>query len=184
MGEIRNRIKKNYFFKEVVIINRTTKLIIAIIIALLLLICCISIDYSINPKSNITYNNTTIKNHDMVKINETYYVGMNKTGKAVKNETVKVESDLPIVSITAKPSCGCNYRNPGKYKYKWYKTSFINHCPKCGKWGTLRNVYKPTAKYEYELTCDMRLGGCDADYCGVCGKDKFSWSHYYITLAE
>ena len=108
----------------------------------------------------------------MVKINGTYYVGMNKTGKAVKNETVKVEPDLPIVSIIAKPSCGCNYRNPGKYKYKRYKTSFINHCPKCGKWGTLRNVYKPTAKYEYELTCDMRLGGCDADYCGVCGKDR------------
>lgn len=163
--------------------KKIKKLIIGIIIMIIILLVCVHIDNAtdITSSANNTTSNLTLQE---MKINETYYVNMNKTGKAVKNETVKAEPDLPIVSITAKPSCGCNYLKPGKYKYKWYTTSFINHCPKCGKWGTLRNIYKPTAKYEYELTCDMRLGGCDADYCGVCGKDKFSWSHYYITLAE
>ena len=163
--------------------KKIKKLIIGIIIMIIILLVCVHIDNATDITSSANKTTSNLTPQEM-KINETYYVSMNKTGKAVKNETVKAEPDLPIVSITAKPSCGCNYRNSGKYKYKWYTTSFINHCPKCGKWGTLRNMYKPTAKYEYELTCDMRLGGCDADYCGVCGKDKFSWSHYYITLAE
>lgn len=162
------------------------KIIMPAIIILMLLACIIAIDQAANPESsNKGYSNMTVKNQDMIKYNGVYYTdGINKTGKAVKNETVKIKPSVETVSITAKPSCGCNYREPGRYKYKWYTTSFINYCPKCHKYGTLRNVYKPTAKYEYELTCDMRLGGCDADYCGVCGKDKFSWSHCYIQLAE
>ena len=163
--------------------KKQRKLIMGIIAALLILCCCIAIDYSINPQSNGTYNNTTVE-QNIIEYNNTYYADVNETGKAVMNETVAVKPVADTVTITSKPSCGCNYREPGKYKYKWYTRTFINHCPKCGKWGTLRNVYKPTAKYEYELTCDRRLGGCDADYCGVCGKDKFSWSHYYIVLAE
>ena len=167
-----------------VITDNIKKLLTGIIIMIIILLVCVHVDNATDQKIISSANNTNSNlTPQKMKINETYYVGVSD-GKAVKNETVKVKSDLPTVTIKAKPSCGCNYRNPGKYKYRWYTTSFINHCPKCGKWGTLRNVYKPTAKYEYELTCDMRLGGCDADYCGVCGKDKFSWSHYYITLAE
>ena len=159
---------------------RTKKLIIGIIIMLMILCYCISIDYSTNPTTTQTFNNTSVSNQKIIQDDGVYYVGMDQSGEVVKNETVTINKPLPTTSITAKPSCGCNYREPSKYKYKWYTCTFVNHCPKCGKWGTLRNVYKPTAKYEYELTCDMRLGGCDADYCAVCGKDKFVWSSYRI----
>ena len=155
------------------------------LVLLLIILCCgIGLAYSVNVTSNNNYSNTSVDNGDVVMINGTYYIGMNKTGKAVKNETVTIKKTVDIVPITAKPSCGCNYRHPDQYKYKWYTKSFINYCPKCHKYGTLRNVYKPTARYEYELTCDMKLGGCDADYCGVCGKDKFSWSNARITLVS
>lgn len=160
------------------------KLAFVILAILVFSVCCASTDYSANPTSNKSFNNTSVGDHSVVEDNGKYYVDMNKTGMAFKNETVIVEKSVDTMSIVAKPSCGCNYREPHKYKYKWYERTFVNYCPKCGKHGTLRNVHKPTARYEYELTCDMKLGGCDADYCGVCGKDKFRWSHYYIKLVD
>ncbi len=161
------------------------KIIIGSLVIVLFVLCCISAVYSIEiVNDNKYYNNTSVKNNDTIKYNGTYYIEMNNTGKAIKNETVKLKPIYDTVTITAKPSCGCNYRHPNKYKYKWYTKTFVNYCPKCHKYGTLRNVHKSTAKYEYELTCDMRLGGCDADYCGVCGKDKFSWSNYRIQLVN
>lgn len=53
---------------------------------------------------------------------------------------------------------------------------FVNHllisnCPACGKSGTLTD--NPKGVYEGEITCSMSKGGCDADYCGYCGGDKW-----------
>lgn len=66
--------------------------------------------------------------------------------------------------MTAKPSCRSCY----KMKYKWYNKSFINYCPHCKRYNTLRK--NPKRVYEREYTCSR----CGADYCGVCGHDKHS----------
>ena len=67
------------------------KIIMPAIIILMLLACIIAIDQAANPESsNKGYSNMTVKNQDMIKYNGVYYTdGINKTGKAVKNETVK-----------------------------------------------------------------------------------------------
>lgn len=148
-----------------------------ILLILIIFLLGITVDYAANDTVSVESENTRL-NTSGTLIDGEYYVLPNSSGKAVKdNKTHTVKQKINIVDIVAKPSCGCNYREPNKYKYKWYNSSFIDYCPKCGHYNVLKNVYKPTAKYEYELTCTH----CDADYCGVCGKDKFSWSHYYIT---
>ena len=160
--------------------TNTKKLLNAIFIVLLLLCVCISIDYAANdtiianenmtvdPKINAT--NATI-------INGTYYSVEKDHGVAKLNKVVTEKPKLPLVSIVSKPSCGC------RYSYTWHKRTFINYCPHCHKYNTLRNVHKWPARHEQELTCDTRLGGCGADYCGCCGKEKYSWSRVYLRKA-
>ena len=67
------------------------------------------------------------------------------------------------------PSCGCCAGTA----YKRYTKTWKNYCPNCGKTGTLTD--NPKKVYEGEITCSMKKGGCDADYCGYCGGDK--WGH-------
>lgn len=83
---------------------------------------------------------------------------------------IEKKPQKPIITITARPSCGC------RYSYKWRTNSFINYCPHCRHYGVLYNAYKWQAKHEQELTCKR----CGADYCGQCGKEKYSWSRYYL----
>lgn len=89
-------------------------------------------------------------------IGDKQYKTSSKVGKIPK----------PTIKITAKPSCGCL----SKYSYKWRKRTFINRCPFCGKYGTLK--INPKHVPESELTCSKSLGGCGADFCGNCGHDK------------
>lgn len=72
-----------------------------------------------------------------------------------------------IITTNMMPSCGCC---GGTVQYKRYQKSWKNYCPWCGKTGTLTD--NPKGVYEGEITCSMRKGGCDADYCGYCGGDK------------
>ena len=43
----------------------------------------------------------------------------------------------------------------------------------------LAHLNSNTARFEQELTCEK----CGADYCGVVGKEKYSWSNYYLIRA-
>ena len=83
----------------------------------------------------------------------------------------------PTITITARPSCGCIKR----YSYKkWRTRTYINRCPFCGRYGTLKN--NPKRVPERELTCSRSLGGCDADFCGNCGHDKCGRPKYVTQI--
>ena len=136
-------------------------------IVLILLTICITID---SADDNIYINDTTT-NETLINetlINDTYILG-NDSGEAVTDG--KIYSNIPLATIKAKPSCGCNHG------YYWHVRTFEDYCPHCHRYGVLRNVHKYPARYEQELTCLH----CGADYCGVCGKEKYSWSHYRLT---
>ena len=149
-----------------------------IFIVLLLLVACIAVDYATNDTtiSNADQQGNSVKLNDTNKINDTYYVGVEKDSKVTEVEkVVTVKPKIPLVTITAKPSCGCGRH----YSYKWRTRTFVNYCPHCHRYNVLKNVHKWQAKYEQELTCT----NCGADYCGNCGKEKYSWSRYYIKKA-
>ena len=80
-------------------------------------------------------------------------------------ETVQNEG---VITVNLFPTCGCC---GGTVPYKRYQKTWKNYCPNCKKSGTLLDTPKGTV--DGELTCSMRLGGCDADYCGYCGGDKW-----------
>ena len=156
-----------------------------IVIVSLLLAVCVCVDYATN-----TTNETTITNMDQVNdsvvlndsnvINDTHYIMVEKKDKITPIKKVVIEKPkVPLVSITCKPSCGCGRHS----SYTWRTRTFINYCPHCHKYNTLRNVHKWQARYEQELTCDPKLGGCGGDYCGNCGHEKYSWSKYYLRRA-
>lgn len=81
--------------------------------------------------------------------------------------TEQVQNDN-VITVNMMPSCGCC---GGTVPYKRYTKTWKNYCPACGKSGTLTD--NPKGVYEGELTCSMSKGGCDADYCGYCGGDKW-----------
>ena len=160
------------------------KLLLGILIVSLLLCVCISIDYaddntSINniDDSLLEINDSNIKVYNNASIrgaNESgsYFIAKNSD----KIHTIREKSKgkvkkLPTISMWAKPSCGC------RYSYTWHKYTFINYCPHCGKYGTLRK--NPKGVYEQEYTCAVD----DCDYCAVCGKEKMSYSKYYLRKA-
>ena len=150
-------------------------LINLIVIVSLLLALYVCVDYAAND-DNITSNDTSLVIPDnVVVINESHYdSGIAKTdGKIYTDKKVKVKKNVKnvrTVSMYAKPSCGCHY------KYTWHKYSFMDHCPNCGRDNCLVNRHKYGARYEQEWTCKY----CDSDYCAVCGKEKYSWSHNYL----
>lgn len=147
-------------------------------VVLLLLSICVTVDYAANDTITATSNQTLDQdiNSSVIVLNGSYY-SEEKVGVAKLHKVVTEKPKQPLVSIVSKPSCGC------RYSYTWHKRTFINRCPHCHKYNTLRNVHKWPARHEQELTCDTRLGGCGADYCGCCGKEKYSWSKYYLRRA-
>ena len=152
-----------------------------IVIVSLLLALCVCVDYAAN-ETTITNMapNDSVKLNDSNVINGTYYIGVdNGTKVTTLNKVVVKKSKVPLVSITCKPSCGCGRHS----SYTWRTRTFVDYCSHCHKYGTLRNVHKWQARYEQELTCDPKLGGCGADYCGNCGHEKYSYSKYYLRRA-
>jgi len=134
----------------------------------------------------VTDNTSTLDNlssKNITVINGTYVLDKNngwaKTDgkiyeeKSVNSKNKQKEKSKPTITITARPSVRSNYA------YKWYTTTWVDYCPHCHKYGVLYNAHKYPARYEQELTCKR----CGADYCGVVGKEKYSWSHYYLTKA-
>ena len=157
--------------------NRIKNLMLGIGIILILLCVCMSVDYATNYTDDdaivVTNNNTMNITSNYTIINGTYYYFPSQNdGVAKLHKIVTEKPKYPIVKITARPSCGCGRH----YSYKWRTRTFVDYCPHCHRYGVLRNVHKPQAKWEQELTCKK----CGADYCGNCGHEKYSWSKYYI----
>ena len=155
------------------IIDYTKKLLLGIFVVILLLGICVTVDYADDPVI------TTVNQSQANVSNCTVVGGVHFDDKIVKNKTtgiakvhkiVHIKPKYPVVSMWARPSVRCNL------PYKWYYRSFIDYCPHCRKYGVLYNAHKPQAKHEQEWTCRR----CGADYDGVIGKEKYSWSHYYL----
>lgn len=153
--------------------NNIKNLLFGIIIVLLLLSICITVDYAANDTITVTNNQTldrNINSSDIIVLNDTYYAG--ETEGVAKLQSVVIEKPkYPIIGMYAKPSCGCRYR------YTWHYREFINYCPNCGHYGTLRR--NPKGVPEKEYTCHR----CSSDWCGVCGKEKYSGSKKYLRKA-
>jgi hypothetical protein len=98
----------------------------------------------------------------------------------VNVEGYDIDSGISGKNITGTFKPSCNYCAP-KLPYTLFKTTFENKCIACGAVGTLVDTPKDPGRTgkgktnkgkgvpEGELTCTK----CDADYCGVCGKDKW-----------
>ncbi len=153
---------------------------ISIGLVLILLVICMSVDYATNYTENneVIVANQTLNMSNFTNVtylNGTHYALDNNTGVAKLHKIVVEKPKYPIVTITAKPSCGCGRH----YSYRWRTKSYISYCPHCHRYGVLYNAHKYQAKHEQELTCRH----CGADYCGNCGHEKYSWSRYYLRRA-
>ncbi len=84
-----------------------------------------------------------------------------------QHEVTEMVGSDNVITVNMMPSCGCCAGTP----YKRYTKTWENYCPNCKRHGTLRD--NPKGVYEGEITCSMKAGGCDADYCGYCGGDKW-----------
>ena len=134
---------------------------------LLLLGVCVSNDYA---DTNITISNKENLTTNLTLSNNISVIGANATSHTiVVKSSDKIHTNYSIVGMYAKPSCGCRY----SYKY-WYYREFVNYCPNCHYYGTLRK--NPKCTFEREWTCRI----CSSDFCGVCGKEKYSWSRVYL----
>lgn len=155
--------------------NNIKNLLFGIIIVLLLLSICITVDYAANDTITVTSNQTVdmnINSSDIIVLNDTYY-SEEKGGVAKLQNVVTERPKLPLITIISKPSCGC--RNG----YYWHKRTFVNYCPYCHRYGVLTNLRKWPARHEQEISCSR----CRSDWCGVCGKEKYSWSKKYLRKA-
>ena len=133
-----------------------------------------TVDYA---DENMTISNLNeSKSVECNKTNEVLLVNDTEVGiaKIQNNGKEFIEKPkTPIVTITCKPSCGCGG------SYTWRTRSYIDYCPHCHRYNVLYDAHKWQARYEKELTCRY----CGADYCGNCGKEKYSWSRYYLRRA-
>ena len=154
--------------------DKIKSLLLWIFIVIALLVCCIAIDYA-DEDITVTANQTNLSVSNCTEIDGVHYDKkvVNGTGIAKVHKVVHIKPHYLIVTITAKPSCGCNNG------YYWHKRSFIDYCPHCNHYNCLVNKHKWQSRYEQELTCKI----CDSDFCGVCGKTKYSWSRTYLRRA-
>ena len=126
---------------------------------------------------NITVDQEMVNDTNTTLVGSVHYdnkiVDKNVTGIAKVHKIVHIKPHYPIVTIVAKPSCGC------RHSYIWHKMSFVDYCPHCHHYNCLVNKHKWQSRYEQELSCKF----CDSDFCGVCGKTKYSWSRTYVRRA-
>ncbi|MBP5423002.1 MAG: hypothetical protein J6Y78_11230 [Paludibacteraceae bacterium] len=159
------------------IIDNTKGLLTGILIVLMLLSICVAVDYADNTTTiTMKENKTNMNLTNYTLVNDTKFVDLdNESGimKIQNNGKVIIQKPtLPRITATGKPSCGCGRR----YSYRWYTRTYINYCPHCHRYNVLYNAHKRPARFEQELTCLH----CGADYCINCGKEKYSWSKYYL----
>ena len=152
------------------IIDNTKTLILGIIGVLLLLSICVSVDYADEP---ITVNQTIKNDTNCTLVNGTHYSHeiIHENGVARIHKIVVEKPKYPLISMWAKPSVRSNYA------YRWYRKTFIDYCPHCHHYNVL--LKNPKGVPEREYTCKR----CGADYCAVTGKEKYSYSRYYLRRA-
>lgn len=155
--------------------NNIRFLVCGIVFVGLLLAICVSVDYAdsdvtvsnLNESAKVNLTETSV-------VNGTHYVVMDKDQGIAKiqndGKVIISKAKYPIVSMWARPSVRCSL------PYKWYYRSFVDYCPHCKRYNVLYDAHKPQAKFEHEWTCKR----CGADYDAVVGKEKYSWSHYYL----
>lgn len=162
-------VTRHKIIRRSVVIDNIKNLLFWIIVILLLLSICVTVDYAANDTITATSNQTLDQdiNSSVIVLNGSYY-SEEKVGVAKLHKVVTEKPKLPIISMYAKPSCGCNHW------YTWHYREFINYCPNCGHYGTLRR--NPKGVPEREYTCHR----CSSDFCGVCGKEKYSWSRVHL----
>lgn len=154
--------------------NNTKKLLTLILAVSLMLLVCIAVDYASND--TITASNVSQDlPKDAIVINDSYYLPKDAGVAKLKGVVVEKQkaAKVPLITITSKPSCGC------RYSYTWHTRTFVNYCPYCKRYGTLTNLHKFPARFEQEISCKR----CSSDWCGCCGKEKYSWSHRYLIPA-
>ena len=135
---------------------------------LLLLSVCVTVDYA---DDTITSEPIEQNLSNCTLINGVHYdnVIVNNSKNQIKSyNVVVVKPTYPTISMWAKPSVRCNL------PYKWFHRTFIDYCPHCHKYNVL--LKNPKGVPEREYTCKK----CGADYDAVVGKEKYSWSHYYL----
>ena len=150
-------------------------LLFGIFIVIVLLAICVSVDYA-DDNITVTANQSEMNVTNCTLVNGVHYdnVIVNRSKNHIHSyNVVSVKPKYPIVTITAKPSCGC------RHSYIWHKRSFVDYCPHCHHYNCLVNKHKWQSRYEQELSCKF----CDSDFCGVCGKTKYSWSRTYLRRA-
>ena len=150
-----------------VITDNFKALILGIIGALLLLSVCAGVDYA---DESITATAEPMNTTNCTVVDGVHYDNrvLNGTGVAKVHKIVTEKPKYPLISMRAKPSVRSSY------SYRWYKKTFIDYCPHCHHYNVL--LKNPKGVPEREYTCRR----CGADYCAVTGKEKFSWSHYYL----
>ena len=145
-----------------------------IFIVLLLLCLCAGVDYAADDNDTISnINESEIKVYNCTLKPTGNYVDttvLNKTHTTVKGFD-KIHKVYPEISMWAKPSVRSSY------SYRWYYKTFIDYCPHCHHYKVL--LKNPKGVPEREYTCRR----CGADYCAVTGKEKYSWSRYYLRRA-
>ena len=154
------------------IIDNIKGLLCGICIVVLLLLVCVSVDYAAND--TITAEPEQINTTNCTVINGVHYdnrIISKDKGVAKLHKVVTVKPKLPLISMWAKPSVRSGYA------YKWYYRTFINYCPNCHRYNSL--LKNPKCVPEREYTCKF----CDSDFCGVTGKEKYSWSSKYLRRA-
>ena len=151
-------------------------LLLAIFLVLLLLGVCAGIDYADDNISNL--NESSLKNNapkGAVIVNNSSMVYVNSSASVIvgrsSDKIYTVKQKYPTISMWAKPSVRSGY------SYRWYYKTFIDYCPHCHHYKVL--LKNPKGVPEREYTCRR----CGADYCAVTGKEKYSWSHYYLRRA-
>ena len=159
------------------IIDLAKKLLFGIFIVIVLLGVCVSVDYADNNTIKCVKNQSKVRVANCTEVGDGVFVDdriaeENKSVIRVKSYH-KIHYVHPVITITAKPSCGC------RYSYRWHTRSFINYCPYCHRYGVLTNLHKWQSRYEQEISCSR----CSADFCGVCGKEKMGYSKVYLRKA-
>lgn len=115
--------------------------------------------------------NSSVVDGSSVSVNDSFAVSDGKVYHTKVNKTKKHKKKLPTISMWAKPSVRCGY------PYRWYYCTFVDYCPNCKHYNAL--LKNPKMVPEREYTCRY----CDSDFCGVTGKEKYSWSHVYLRRA-
>jgi len=104
---------------------------------------------------------------------DTYLKGYNPLLKPTIHDKVSLSDCL---TVTTRCECGEGYEN--NIPHSW-----VNHCPACGRRGSLQLSWKSGYdNYHEQITCGGPPGDrCGADYCGVHGRSLDKAHKYQLT---